>query len=158
MNILVVPHVFIPQDVETNVLGKINFKLVNYELYYIKSFDMYKKNGISLIFHAISEYHQRTNPLVTNRTSIQDIESRGTDPLFPRRGITMEIPKCKCSKLIPYPRKDDDGLNDFKSRPINKKDTLCEDYAFVRGPGQNVVAFTFYEPPVQVSLSMPIFS
>ena len=26
MNILVVPHVFIPQDVATNVLGKINFK------------------------------------------------------------------------------------------------------------------------------------
>ena len=33
MNILVVPHVFMPQDVETNVLGKINFKLVNYMIY-----------------------------------------------------------------------------------------------------------------------------
>ena len=33
MNILVVPRVFMPQDVETNVLGKINFKLVNYVIY-----------------------------------------------------------------------------------------------------------------------------
>ena len=63
----------------------------------------------------------------------------------------MEIPKCNCSKLIPHPRKDDDGFNDFKSRPIVLKDTLCEEYAFVRGPGQNIVAFTFYEPPIPVS-------
>ena len=64
----------------------------------------------------------------------------------------MEIPRCNCTKLIPHPRKNDDGINDFKSRPIKLKDTLCEKYAYVRGPGQNVVAFTFYEPPIQVSL------
>ena len=62
----------------------------------------------------------------------------------------MQIPKCKCSKLIPHPRKYDDGINDFKSRPIKVNDTLCEESTFVRGAGQNVVAFTFYEPPIQV--------
>jgi len=95
-----------------------------------------------------SESDQRENPLITNKTSLADIASRGNDNLFPRKGIVMEIPKCKCSKLIPHPRKQDNGFNDFKSRPILVKDTLCEDYTFVRGPGQNVVAFTFYEPPV----------
>ena len=54
--------------------------------------------------------------------------------------------------MIPHPRKEDDGLNDFKSRPIVLKDTLCEDYAFVRGAGQSVVAFTYYEPPIQVRI------
>ena len=68
----------------------------------------------------------------------------------------MEIPKCKCSKLIPHPAKADDGLNDFKQRPIVLKDTLCEDYAFVRGAGQKVVAFTYYEPPFQVSFLLII--
>ena len=62
----------------------------------------------------------------------------------------MKIPKCNCSKVVPQPRKDDDGLNDFNSRPIVLKDNLCEDYTFVRGAGQRVIAFTYYEPPIQV--------
>ena len=71
-------------------------------------------------------------------------------PSITQKGIVMEIPKCQCSKLIPHPAKADDGLNDFKSRPIVLKDTLCEDYAFLRGAGQKVIAFTYYEPPIQV--------
>merc|ERR1712110_596170 len=75
-----------------------------------------------------SESDQRENPLMTNKTSLADLASRGNDNMFPR--------------------KQDNGFNDFKSRPILVKDALCEDYTFVRGPGQNIVAFTFYEPPV----------
>jgi hypothetical protein len=70
----------------------------------------------------------------------------------------MEIPRCNCSKFIPYPRKDDDGFNDFKSRPIVLKDTLCDEYAFVRGAGQSIVAFTFYEPPILVSNNLEVIS
>lgn len=111
-----------------------------------------------LTFMFVLESFQRENPLITNKTSLADIASRGNDNLFPRKGIVMEIPKCKCSKLIPHPRKQDNGFNDFKSRPILVKDTLCEDYTFVRGPGQNVVAFTFYEPLVTVSIRWMTFS
>ena len=66
----------------------------------------------------------------------------------------MEIPKCNCSKLIPHSRRHDDGKNDFHSRPIKLKDTLCEKNVFVRGAGQSVVAFTYYEPPVEVRLKL----
>ena len=147
-----IQFITIPQNIDTTISsGRFDFTIC---LLNILTNIVQKKNIREILtFMFVLESEQRENPLITNKTSLADIASRGNDNLFPRKGIVMEIPKCKCSKLIPHPRKQDNGFNDFKSRPILVKDTLCEDYTFVRGPGQNIVAFTFYEPPVNVSIT-----
>ena len=150
-----IQFITIPQNIDTTISsGRFNFTIC---VLNILTNITLKSNGKEirqiLTFMSLLESGQRENPAITNKTSLANIASRGNDNLFPRKGIVMEIPKCKCSKLIPHPRKQENGFNDFKSRPILVKDTLCEDYTFVRGPGQNIVAFTFYEPPVNVSIT-----
>ena len=104
--------------------------------------------------HSDTGIYSEISQAVQNSTSLEEIASRGYDNLFPKKGIVMEIPKCNCSKLIPHARKYDDGKNDFHARPIKLKDTMCEGNIFVRGAGQNIVAFTFYEPPINVSFKL----
>ena len=105
-------------------------------------------------FHSGTGINSEISQVVQNSTSLEEIARRGYDNLFPKKGIVMKIPKCNCSKLIPHPRKYDDGKNDFHARPIKLKDTMCEGNIFVRGAGQNIVAFTFYEPPINVSFKL----
>ena len=105
-------------------------------------------------FHSGEGIYSEISRAVQNSTSLEEIARRGYDNLFPKKGIVMKIPKCNCSKLIPHPRKYDDGKNDFHARPIKLKDTMCEGNIFVRGAGQNIVAFTFYEPPINVSFKL----
>ena len=59
--------------------------------------------------------------------------------------VLMEIPRCKCSKWIPKPTKFDDGFNDIYNRSYAVNDSTCATETFVRGPGQKVIGFTFYE-------------
>lgn len=60
-------------------------------------------------------------------------------------GVWMHIPKCGCLKKIPHPLKSDDGVNDLFKSPIKVNHTTCSQETFVRGLGQKIVAFSFWE-------------
>ena len=51
---------------------------------------------------------------------------------------------CNCSRTIPKATSHKDYLKEEDPQTINLQDTTCSSDAFQRGPGQKVVAFSFY--------------
>ncbi len=61
-----------------------------------------------------------------------------------RTHVEVQMEHCNCIRTIPKTSSHRDYLLEKLQQPINLQNTTCSSDAFQRGPGQKVVAFSFY--------------